>query len=873
MNNRKVPISPPKWPLKFLRFFIKEAYLEEIEGDMEEVFQDYLEQYSNSRAKWLYTWETLKLFRPGLIKKWKRNHHFNHYDMFINNLKIAWRNLFKNKSLSAINIGGLALGMLVPMLIGLWIYHELSFNKQFENADRIATVMQNQVNNGKIETWWHNAMQLEPELRNNYGNHFKYIVTTPGTWDQLLTFEEKKVTKGGSYMGPDITEMLSLKMLKGNKDALREPNVILLAESTAHALFGYKDPMGKIIKIDNIVEVTVKGVYEDLPENSTFENLTFIAPWRLHVENRNLEGRVDWGNSWFQIYVQIADNANMQQVSTIIKDVKFNNIDPDFAKITKPELFLHPMGDWYLHSKFENGVSVGGGIEYIWLFGIIAVFVLLLACINFMNLSTARSEKRAKEVGIRKTLGSLRTQLIGQFFSESLLVTSLACILALLLAQALLPFFNEVAGKELVLLWNNPWFWIISLGFILFTSLLAGSYPSFYLSAFQPVKVLKGTFRTGRFASWPRKALVIIQFTVSISLILGTIFIFHQIQYAKDRPIGYNRDNLLRIPKKSKELAKHFEALKSDLLNTGMIEEIARTDIPITATSNTNGGFDWEGKNPNMSNDFTSLRVTHEFGRMVNWKIKEGRDFSKELSTDKNVFILNEAAVEYMGLENPVGAIMKRDGNNYEIVGVVKNLITQSPYDPVRQTIFMLEEGWFNHIYIKLKPESKAYEALTQIETIFKKYDPINPFEYHFVDQSYARKFQSEERIGKLASAFAILAIFISCLGLFGLASYVAERRTKEIGIRKILGASVLNLWKLLSQEFILLVLVSALLAAPITYYMVNNWLEDFAYRISLSWWVFGLIVLLALIIVLLTVSFQTLKAALTSPVNSIKSE
>ncbi|MEZ5041407.1 MAG: FtsX-like permease family protein [Saprospiraceae bacterium] len=868
-------MNPPQWLLRFFRWFCHPDFVEDIEGDLHERYKRKVNAVGKRKVKanWFFFKEVLSLFRPGIIRPIKKNHPHIPFDMYKHFIKIAWRNLFKNKFFSIINIGGLAAGMLVPMLIGLWIYDELSFNKQYENSDRIAQVMQNQINNGEIETWFNQAMQLEPELRNNFGNHFKYIVTTPGTWNHLLTYEGKKITKSGSFMGPDIIGMLSIKMLEGVQESLEDPTAIFLAASTAEALFGDTDPMDKGMLIDNELVVTVKGIYEDLPINSEFGRLTFIAPWVLHVQSENLKERVTWGNSWFNTYVQIAENTDMQKISDAIKDVKYNNIEADYAKITQPELFLHPMNNWYLCSKFKNGVNAGGRIEYVWLFGIIAIFVLLLACINFMNLSTARSEKRAKEVGVRKTLGSLRCQLVSQFFSESLLVTGLAFLFSTLLAFLLMPTFNEVAGKQLTIPWANPWFWLIGISFALFTGLVAGSYPSAYLSAFKPIKVLKGTFRTGRLAALPRKVLVVIQFTVSISLIIGTIFVFRQIQFAKDRPIGYNRDNLIRIPIKTDELITHFQALRSDLLNTGMVEEMAGTDSPITATHVTNGGFDWKGKDPNMSNDFTSLRVTHEFGQMVDWEIIEGRDFSKDFATDTSAYILNEAAVAYMGLEHPVGTIMTRGGNNFKIVGVVKNLITQSPYDPVRQTIFMLHETWLSHINIKLKPESSAHQALAQIETVFKKYDPVNALEYEFADQAYARKFRNEERIGKLSSFFAILAIFISCLGLFGLAAYVAEQRTKEIGIRKVLGASISNLWQMLSKDFLYLVFFSCFLAAPISYYLMHNWLEDFTYRIELSWWVFALVGLFAIAITLLTVSFQALKAALMSPVKSIKNE
>jgi ABC-type antimicrobial peptide transport system permease subunit len=871
-----IPIEnshPPKWMLQLFHWFCHPDYVEDIEGDLLERYGRYVQKSGKTAANWQFFKEIILLFRPNLLKP---IHFFPLLIpnlMFRNNLKIAWRNLFKNKSFSFINIGSLSLGMLVFLLISLWIHNEISYNTQYKNADRIAQIHQNQTFNGKVETWRNQAMQLEPALRKDYGNNFKHIITGSWVYSQLLSYNDKKITKNGAYFGEEITEMLELNMLQGTRAGLQELNSILLAASTAKALFGDTDPMNKTVQINNDLEVAIKGVYEDLSKNSVFGRITFLMPFKLRVKEQNLVERTGWGNSWFSTYVQVEDNISMAQASAAIKDVKYNNIKPENAETRKPELFLHPMKKWYLYGDFKNGVNVGGRIEYIRLFGIIALFVLALACINFMNLSTARSEKRAKEVGIRKTLGSLRSQIMGQFFSESILIAFFAFLLALIFAQLSLSTFNEITNEELSIPYNQPYFWLIGLGFVLLTGFLAGSYPAFYLSSFRPLKVLKGTFKIGQAATLPRKVLVVIQFTVSISLIIGTIFVFQQIQHAKNRPIGYNRDNLIRVPIKSKDVIKHFDALRSDLLNTGQIIEMAGTDSPVSSTGVTNGGFDWAGRDPNSSNNFTSLRVTYEFGEMVDWNILEGRDFSREFGSDKDAIILNEAAVAYMGLENPVGTVMTRGEMKHKIVGVVKNLVTQSPYNPIRQTLFMLHDTWIYYINIKLKPETDVRKTLSQIETIFKKYDPVNDFDYQFENESYARKFRAEERIGKLASFFALFAVFISCLGLFGLASYLAEQRTKEIGIRKVLGASVLNLWQLLSKEFIVLVFISCLFAIPIAYYFTDGWLQGFAYRTGISWWVFALVGLFALLIALITVSFQAIKAALMNPVHSIKSE
>jgi ABC-type antimicrobial peptide transport system permease subunit len=508
------------------------------------------------------------------------------------------------------------------------------------------------------------------------------------------------------------------------------------------------------------------------------------------------------------------------------------------------------------------------------MFSIIGVFVLLLACINFMNLSTARSEKRAKEVGIRKTIGSLRGQLIKQFLSESLLVAVFAFVISILLVQSILSFFNEVADKKILFPWTNPFFWLAGIGFTLLTGLVAGSYPALYLSSFQPIQVLKGRFTPGRLASIPRKALVVFQFTVSITLIIGTIIVFRQIHYTKDRPVGYNKNGLVSVPIKTQEIIRHYNVFRDDLLKTGTIEEITATDVPLTETRVTNSGFTWKGKNPNMQEEFVTLRITHEFGKTTGWKIKEGRDFSKTMATDSTGFVLNEAAVKYMGLKDPIGETMKwgSDGH-YKIIGVVEDLITQSPYEPVKQTIFFLNYKRLNVVNIRIKDKTNTRDAIAKIETIFKKYDPVNLFEYKFTDQEYAKKFDNEERIGKLSGFFAILAILISCLGLFGLASFVAEQRTKEIGIRKVLGASVINLWRMLSKDFIFLVILSCFIAIPVAYYFLHNWLQDYQYRTEISWWIFAAAGMGALLITLITVSFQAIKAAIANPIKSLRAE
>jgi len=794
--------------------------------------------------------------------------------MIRNYFKIAWRNLVKSKGYSAINIGGLAVGMAVATLIGLWVYDELTFDKYHKKYDRIAQVMQHGVFNGKIETGISMPAVMAPELRDKYGDGFKYVVQSSWSGSHLLSVGNKHIAKTGIYFEPDAPEMLTLKMLKGTRAGLKDPYSVMLSASAAGSIFGKEDPINKIITLDRSVDVKVTGVYEDLPDNTSFRELRIMMPWELWLIQNPWAKNLDepWGSNFSQTFVQIADNADMEKVSAKIRNVKLNNVSTEEAKY-QWAIFLQPMRKWNLYNQFKNGVNTGGNIQYVWLFGIIGIFVLMLACINFMNLTTARSEKRAKEVGIRKAIGSLRWQLIKQFFAESYLVVLLAFAFSLILVALLLPLFNEVAGKKIEILWQNPLFWFFNLVFILVTGLLSGSYPALYLSSFQPLKVLKGTFRVGKLASIPRKVLVVTQFTVSVMLIIGTIIVYQQIQYAKNRPIGYTRNGLINLSMEP-EIRKHYEVIRNELKNAGAIEEMAASNSPLTQVWNTNGGFDWEGKDPNLAVDFPNNTVSYEFGKTVQWKIKKGRDFSRDFATDSAAFVINESAAKFLGFENPVGKLLKWNNKTFTIIGVVNDIMQESPFYPIRPTLFHTSgyDGMYNLI-MKLSPQQNVKKSLSAIEQVWKKYTPNVPFDYRFVDEEFGGKFQAEERIGKLSSYFAILAILISCLGLFGMASFVAEQRTKEIGIRKVLGASVTNLWRLLSTEFFVLVFLSCIIAAPVAWYYLNNWLDNYDYRIEIEWPVFVLAASGALVITLITVSFQAIRAAIANPVKSLRTE
>ncbi len=792
--------------------------------------------------------------------------------MFKNYFKTAWRALLKDKMHSFINIIGLSLGMAVAILIGLWMYDELSFNKSFNNYDHIAQVIQNVTNNGEVQTWWSVPYPLSNELRTNYGSDFKHIVMAT-TGDYIVTIGDKKLNDRGGYFEKEMPDMFSLDMIKGTRNALNDPSSVIISASAAKAYFGNDDAINKMIKVDQMPPLKVAGVYQDFPQNSTFTDLNFIASWDFFYTNNDLKSMDEpWRPNFVSLFVQVNDNVDFAAVSARIKDAKFKKVNAQLQK-KKPELFLMPMSKWHLYSEFKDGKNVGGAIKYVQMFTIIGIFVLLLACINFMNLSTAKSEKRAKEVGIRKTIGSLRRQLIWQFFSESLLTVSFAFALSILIAWLALPFFNKVADKHMVILWSNPTFWLIGIAFILITSLIAGSYPAFYLSSFRPVKVLKGTFKAGRYAAMPRKVLVVLQFTVSVSLIIGTVIVYRQIQYAKDRPVGYTRANLISIPTNNPSVHHHFDAVKDELMHTGVIISMAESESPTTGVWNSTSGFSWPGKDPNLSTDFGVISASYDYGKTINWQIKEGRGFSREFATDSNAVILNEAAVNYMNLKNPVGQTVTWWDKPLKVIGVIHNMVIESPYDEVRPIIYPLSSDAGNMVILKLNPFVSTKDALNKIESVFRKFNTDQPFEYKFVDDDYAAKFGDEERIGKLSGIFSLLAIIISCLGLFGLTSFVAEQRKKEIGVRKVLGASVFNVWNLLSKDFILLVVFSFLVAFPLSYYFMHNWLQDYSYRTDIAWWIFIAVGIGSLLITILVVSTQAIRAAVSNPVKSLRTE
>ncbi len=782
---------------------------------------------------------------------------------------MAWRNVLKNKTLSFLNILGLATGMAFALLIGSWVQYETSYDSFHKNKDNIALVMKHSLYNDQKGTQESTPLPLYYELRSNYPEVKR---ASRMTWQDphTLKIDNDTFNAKGIYVDPDFLTMFSFPLLKGDvTSALKETNSIILKESTSKALFGDSDPIGKILKLDDAFDFRVTAVIKDPPLNSTIQ-FDYLAPYEfgLTVSEFIRNNKTNWGNNFMMNVVELNEGASMEAFSKKIGPL---NVLRD-NRIKNQTLFLHPLNKWHLRNDYKDWINTGGKIEYVRLFGIIGIFVLLIACINFMNLSTARSEKRAREVGIRKAIGSGRKQLIIQFLSESILTAAFSFLLSIAIIYLAIPFLRDVGFENINLNITSGSLLVGGLLICLFTGLVSGSYPAMYLSSFLPVKVLKGTIKQSNGAVLFRKVLVVSQFTISIGLIISTIIVYEQINFARSRSLGYNPDNLISVTANA-ELVKNYEPLKQDLLNTGNLEAVAKASQPMTRVYNRWSDFSWEGKAPNSDIALDALMTEWDFEKAAGLKFKQGRPFSKDYPTDSNGVILNETALKVIGYKDPIGKTMKTGDRVVTIVGIIEDIVIDNPFKPVYPLAILFNSQSANNIFLRVKPGADLKETLDKIQPVFQKYNASSQFEYSFVDEEYDQKFALEKQVGKLSGIFAGLAIFISCLGLFGLAAYIAEQRTKEIGIRKVLGASISQLWLMLSKDFILLVLISCVIASPLAYYFLQDWLQKYAYRIDIGMGVFLVAAVLAIFVTLITVSFQAIRAALMNPVRSLRSE
>jgi putative ABC transport system permease protein len=786
--------------------------------------------------------------------------------MLHNFFKVAIRNLYRNKGFSAINISGLAIGMASALLILLWIQNQLTYDRWYTKTDRLYKIYSRDKIEGKPYAWENTSSLLAPIIKKELAAVEDVARYRGVTF--LASVGETHISSQGAFTDSSFLRLFDFPVLKGDAvHALDAPKDIVLTQHMARALFGDKDPIGKAVRIDSNADFTVTAVLKDPPPNTAF-NFNYLLPWsfrqQLHWDD------TEWGNYSVWTFALLRSGTTQTGFEDLIKNIVVDRSD----RKETTQLFSQSMNRLYLYSRSENGQLVGGRIKVVQLFMIIAGFILLIACINFMNLSTARSERRAREVGIRKVVGAVKSSLVAQFIGESILIAVLSFGLALFITQFALDPFNQLINQQLTIDYSNPRWWAFAIGFILFSGLLAGSYPAFYLSSFQPVKVLKGTFRKANALISSRKALVVLQFTFAIALIICTLVIRRQIEYAQNRDAGYDRHNLVYTFTQG-DIPKHYEAIRNDLMSSGAATSVTKSYSPITRHWSDGWGYTWDGAGEEGKRiDFVYLGSDAGFVKTMGATLVAGRDIDVyKFPTDTMALMLNETAVKLMGVKDPVGLNIRRDGQNMHVVGVIKDFIIESPFTKIAPLMIQGPKEFFQVIHIKLNPAQPVTAGIDRTQKILRQYNPRYPADLIFADEDYANKFQDEQQISKLAGLFAGLTIFISCLGLFALATYMAENRIREIGVRKVLGASVSGITVMLAKDFVWLVLAAFVIAAPFAWFAMRQWLGGYDYRTDIGIGVFALSGGLALLIAIATVSYQSIRAALSNPAKSLRTE
>jgi predicted permease len=787
--------------------------------------------------------------------------------MFNNYLKTTFRNLWKNKGYTFLNIFGLGIGIACAALIFLWVEDEINFNDYFSNQENLYKIKDSQTYDGTTFTFDATPGPLAAGIKNDIPGIKRTARSNQGTVSFLFSLDDKNIYEQGNYVDSTFFSIFHLKFLKGNgANPFPQLYSIIITQKMAEKFFNSIDVVGKTLKVNNKQEYAIAGVIEDLPENVSF-NFEWLAPFKILEQQETW--LQNWGNNGIATYVETEPNADINAINKKL----YNYVSTKTNDNAVAKMSIYPIKRWHLYDSFQNGKEVEGKIKYVHLFSLIAWIILIIACINFMNLSTARSEQRAREVGVRKVLGAGKRKLVAQFIGESLIMALIAACIAVALISLSLPAFNSLVEKQLALNLLNPGHFFGLLSIALICGLIAGSYPAFYLSSFNPITVLKGLrIKTSVSAGFIRKGLVILQFSISIILIISTILIYQQIHHVKNRDLGYNKENLVYLQLKG-NMKQHFNAIKNDLLQTGVVKNASLSNNMVLQLGSNTGDFQWEGKDPNKQVLITVEGVSPEYISTMGMHLIAGRNFYHDIQSDSNNIIINQTMARLLKKKNVTGTIMTHDGTNYTIIGIVNDFIYNDMYSPSAPLIMYSDTSNANYLTMRLTASNNLPASISKIETVIKKNNPGFPFEYKFVDAQFDQLFKTETLIGKLATVFAILAIFISCLGLFGLAAYTAEKRTKEIGIRKVLGASVKGLAGLLSVDFLKLVAISCLISFPIAWWMMNDWLQSYAYRIKISWTIFLVAGSIALFIALLTVSFQAIKAAMANPVESLRSE
>ncbi len=786
--------------------------------------------------------------------------------MIMNNLKIGFRSLKKNRGFTAINIIGLAIGMASAILIMIWVNSELSYDRFYSNAKNIYAVGNTDKWGADSATWFLTPKPMAEALKTEYPE-IKNVTRVFFQFEFMLSNGDKKLTsEKGSFVDSAFLQMFDYKVLAGDPtSALRNPSQIIITKSLVDRLFADENPIGATLRIDTMDVFTVGAVLEDIPENSFMKGTTYLLPWR-YMENLGWSDNY-WTNNSVQTYIEMVPGTNMSQFGTSFRGFMKRHSE------TTIENILQPITDKWLYSDFDQrGRPTTNRIGMVRAFIAIACFILLIACINFMNLSTAQSVKRSKEVGVRKAVGAKKGSLVFQFLTESYIISFIAGILALLIVGFSLPLFSDLVSRRLVLDLAEYKFWGIFLGFIILTGTLAGSYPAFYLSSFIPVRVLKGKQNNlpGKLSA--RKVLVASQFTIAVVLIIATIFLRKQINYVQDRQTGYEKNRLIHV-KDQGSINRNRNLINNALIEQGIASHISRTSHSLTDITSFNG-LSWKGKPENDNTMFNRMGVEDDLVATAGLELISGRDFDlKKFPTDSSAALINESALKVFGFSDPIGLSFGDNGRDWHIIGVVKDFIHSSPFDPIGPLVIKGAFSGTRTTNIRLTDKISTKEALVKMEKVFKEFNPDFPFEYRFVDEIYAEKFKENQQVGRLSGLFTLLTIFISCLGLFGLAAFMAESRTKEIGIRKVLGASALSISGMLSKEFITITLISCIIGFPIAYIVSDKILSSYSYRIGVSWEVFLISGLAAILITLFTISFQSIKASLANPVDSLRDE
>jgi hypothetical protein len=861
---------PPKPAHRFFRWFCHPKLRDSIEGDLMELYEERLIKSGKFKADFKFIVDVILLCRPGIIKPAEGYKTLNTYGMYKSYFKIGWRNLIKNKTFSFINISGLSLGLTCSVLIALWVRDEYRVDAFHENLDRIYTITSTEYSGHEITYGGYDTPGLLGEELKKVLPEVEYACNYSSEW-RTFNVEEKIMKLPGNFAGEDFFKIFSYPLLTGSgESALNTPESIAISRKMATAFFGSPEmAMDKSVRLENYRDLKVNAVFEDLGDNVS-EKFEYVISWNLFVE-RN-EWVKDWHNSGPTTYIKLREHANTEALKPKLQHF-IRNYDKEYSDLDRLELSMQPYGEKYLHSNFKDGKVAGGRIEYVQLFSLVAIFILLIACVNFMNLSTARSLKRAKEIGVRKVNGAIKTALISQFMLEAIMLTSIAVVLALVLLVALLPQFNLLTGKNIQPPLTDGIFLLGMIALTLITGIISGSYPALLLSSFKPILVMKQNLKTSSTALFFRKGLVIFQFALSMIFIVGMMVISEQVKFIQNKNLGYQKNNLIYLPL-SGNIASNFNTFKQEALKIPGILDISQMSQRPLQIENTTGGVEWEGKRPDTKPIFVEAAVGYDFVKTMQATIIAGRDFSEDMADSSN-YLINEQALRIIGYKDPIGMPLTFWGVEGTIIGVVKDFHFNSLHVPIEPLVLRLNStrrSLWGVALIRTELE-KTSPALVDLEELHKKLNPEFIFNYQFADEEYASLYQSEHVVKQLSGYFAFLAIFISSLGLLGLVVFTAEQRIKEVGIRKVLGASVSQIATLLSKDFMKLVLLSLLLSTPVAYYIMDNWLKGFEYRITIQWWVFLVAAGGAVMIALLTISIQAIKAAMENPVKSLRSE